>query len=1132
MLFKKKYLIILLFILPVSLKAQLKINEIMTNNVSAVMDNVYNYSMWVELYNTSTTTNYNQNAYYLTDDLHFPKKWKPGYKLMSPLTYNVIWFERSEFAYHASFKLDPEGGKLYLTNSNGIPVDSVVYPRQFRNSSYGRKTDGFNEWVFFEQYSPSATNVGKIWHSERCVKPVFNLTPGFYVSAQSLYFQNLPVGDTIYYTINGSEPTRSSNRYIPGNSIIVQTTRTIRARSFSKDKLPSDVVTSTYFMNVRNHKLPVVSIVTDMANLTDNTIGIYVIGTNGIENNGSPGPVNYNRPWDRPVNFELFDEDKKICLNQELDIAITGAYSRNNPQKSLKIQARKKFGDGNLRYDFFKSNKPNMKYRDIQLRNSGNDFLYCMMRDGFIQTLVLNRMNLDGLAYRPAVLYINGSYYGIQNLREETGSDFMYSNYGLDSEDIQMAENWGIPGDAAYTPLSNYISNNDITTDVVYNKVGEMMDIDEYMSYIITQIYIGNTDWPHNNVKIWKKKVNGKWRWILYDTDFGFGLYDTNLHYHNSLLYALGEKSDQVPADWSNLLLRRLILNEKFRNKFVDRFCIQISSTFEKKRVNSIMDSLASKISAEIVFHKSKWLVSSRTFDSDIAVMKTFTNSRPDLMMGFLSNRFANSAKIQTVHLSSNLKGISFQLNDEQILDDSLDLKYFDGRPLTLQADPVFGYRFKQWEVFSLSNFDLIKMGDTWKYFDGNALPSTEWNKTTFNDALWLSGAAQFGYGGKGEKTLISYGSDANNKYTTAYFRKEFNINKLSEKNKFAIRMFVDDGAVVYVNGQEVGRHNLPTGAILYNTFTTLANNGDYVDFTVPKEMLKEGLNQIAVEVHQIALTTSDMMFDLQLTCESSATSGISINPVYSVNLSSELTLKAVFEKTTDDVEDLPNIRINEVVANNNSILDDFGEKEDYIELYNTSDSAVNIAGWYITDTPVNRILAQIPATNAAKTTIPAHERLILWADNEPLEGLLHLGFKLGKEGETIVLSRKNAFEKVCMIDSVTYPPMIPDLSYSRVPDGSIKWFVQTPTFNSSNNIDVSVDKRNTVDVDLYPTLITESFTVRNATGMLLTLTDLTGKVVLRETCLSDFETFSVGSIRSGLYLVNVGNYRFKIIKR
>jgi len=1128
----KKYLVILLILLPVCLKAQLKINEIMTNNVSAVMDNAYNYSMWVELYNTSTTTSINQNVIYMTDDLHFPKKWKPGYKYIAPSSYNVIWFERSEIAYHASFKLDPEGGKLYLTNSTGSPVDSVVYPRQYRNISYGRKTDGFNEWVFFEQFSPATTNNGKTCHSERCETPVFNLPAGFYVSAQSLYFQKPLDGDTIYYTLDGTEPTRLSTRYIPGNTISILTTRVVRARTFSNEKLPSDIATTTFFMNIRNHKLPVVSLVTDMANLTDKTIGIYVVGTNGIAANGSPGPVNYNQPWDRPVNFELFDEEKNICLNQELDIAITGAYSRNNPQKSFKIEARKKFGDGNLRYDFFKSNKPNMKYRDIQLRNSGNDFLYSMMRDGFIQTLVIGRMNLDGLAYRPAVLYINGNYYGIQNLREETGCDFMYSNFGLDQEDVHMAENWEIPSDGLYTPLSTYISNNDITTDDVYKKVGDMMDIDEYMSYVITEIYAGNTDWPHNNVKIWKKNLNGKWRWILYDTDFGFGLYDTNLHYHNTLLYTLGEKSDQVPPDWSNLLLRRLILNEKFRNKFVDRFCIQISTTFEQKRVNTIMDSLANKISSEILFHKSRWGVSDRSFVSDIAVMKTFTNSRPDIMMGFLSSRFANSAKIQTVHLSSNLKGISYQMNDEQILDDSLTLKYFNGRQLSLQTDPVFGYRFKQWEVLSLSTFDLLKMGDTWKYFDGNAIPSTEWFKTTYNDELWKSGAAQFGYGNKGEKTLISYGSDANKKNTTAYFRKEFNIDHLSEKTKFIIRMYVDDGGVVYVNGQELGRYLLPTGAITYNTFTTIANNGDYVNFSVPNEMLKEGSNQIAVEVHQTTLTTSDMIFDLQLTCESSATSNVVTDPVYSVNLSSDLTLKAVFEKTTEDVDVSPNIRINEVVANNSSIFDDFGEKDDYIELYNTTDTAVNIAGWYITDTPVNRMLTQIPMTNTEKTTIAAHERLILWADNEPQEGLLHLGFKLGKEGETLILSRMNAYDKVSVVDSVTYPLMLTDKSYSRVPDGAPNWFVQAPTFNYSNNMEVSTEKRNLVDVDLYPTLVNESFTVKMASGLLLTVTDLTGKVVLRETCSSDSESFSAGFMQPGLYLVNVGNNRFKIIKR
>ena len=1129
----RKLFLFLVLMLPACLNAQLKFNELMSNNVSAVMDDAYNYSMWVELFNSSTTLTSNQSNYFFTDDLKTPKKWKPVSKSLAPGAFNVLWFERSEKTGHSSFKLNPDGGKLYMLNSALKVMDSVVYPRQFRNISFGRRADNASEWVYFEQYSPGATNNAKLCFSERCDKPVFNLPAGFYKIAQKLDFKNPTEGDTIYYTVNGSEPTRKSTRFIPGITPTISTTKVVRAKTFSGEKLSSDVATSTFFINSRIHHLPVVSIVTDALNLWDNTIGIYVVGSNGIPGNGTDSPANFNQLWDRPANFELFDTTKVNVLNQELDIAISGAWSRSiNPQKSLKIEPRKKFGDANLRYEVFKAIKPNLKYKDIQMRNSGNDFSFSMMRDAFMQTLVMKRMDLDLSAYEPAVLYMNGVYFGIQNLREASSSDYLYSNYGLDSEDVRLVETWDIPKDTSYIKLSTYISNNVITKVEVYNQVCKMMDVDEFLNYMISEIYYGNQDWPHNNVKIWKKNVGGKWRWLMYDTDFGFSLFDTNLFNHNTLLYALGEKTDQIPEAWSTLLLRRLILNETFKTKLLDRFSVQLSSTFETKRVNAILDSLSNKISEEIIYHKAKWGGSARTLVDDVLNMKNFSAQRPDIMMTYLSNRFANSAKIQTVHLSSNVVGSSYRMNNEGVLDSEVTLKYFKDRQMVLQANPIFGYQFKQWEEVGDANLDLVKMGDSWKYFDGNAIPATNWNTGAYSDASWASGLTQLGYGGKGETTVIGYGDNANAKYPTAYFRKTLTIDDLDNKTNFSITLFVDDGAVVYMNGQEIGRYLLPAGTITFNTYTTSVNNGVLVTFSVPKTLLKEGANLLAVEVHQAAPTSSDLIFNLQMTCDLSSASSVVTDPVYSVMLTSNLNLKAIFEKTTPEIKEEDAVVMNELVANNGSINDEFGEKDDYIELLNTGEKDVNIAGWYLTDTPVNRILARIPATDSLKTFIPAQHRLILWADNEPDQGVLHLGFKLGKDGETILLSRKNEQDKIVTIDSVRYPALGEDMSYSRMPDGGTDWLIQAPTFNQTNNdVAVAIELPG-VAVDLYPTLVSESFTVQNASGLLITLTNLTGKVIYRMTCSSDHENISTSSLKRGLYLVTVGNFKFKIIKR
>ena len=195
----------------------------------------------------------------------------------------------------------------------------------------------------------------------------------------------------------------------------------------------------------------------------------------------------------------------------------------------------------------------------------------------------------------------------------------------------------------------------------MYNKVAEMMDIDNFMSYMISQIFFANTDWPHNNVKIWKKKDGGKWRWILYDTDFGYNLYGTNYN-HNSLSWALGEMPGTDPSNnpWSTLLLRKLTTNDAFRQNFIDRFCIQLSSTFEYNRSAGILDSLAANISSEISYHKSKW-PSYRAFTEDITSMKTFALNRPAYMLDFISSRFMNGAGNEIINIRAIQRSNSSQ---------------------------------------------------------------------------------------------------------------------------------------------------------------------------------------------------------------------------------------------------------------------------------------------------------------------------------------------------------------------------------------------------------------------------------------------------------------------------------------
>ena len=1129
----KKLLLLILFSLPHLLPAQLIINELMTNNVSALMDDSYNYSMWVELYNPSSTTSYNQTVYYFTDDLTQPRKWCPASKLISPGGYSVLWFERSGRTGHANFKLEPKGSTLYLLNAFGQIIDRVDYPEQYRNISYGRKKDGGSEWGYFNQHSAGKTNNGKISASQRCAKPEFNTTGGFFATPIYISLAAPAPGDTIYYTLNGTEPTRSHIRYTPGTSIPINKTTIIRARCFSAGKLTSDIASCTYFIGERNFKLPVLSIVTEQANLTDNTIGIYVVGTNGITGNGMNSPVNWNQDWDRPANIELYDTTNNVRINQEVDIRIAGGWTRMNSQKSLVLNPTLKYGNNKFDYDIFRATKPGMNYKSIMLRNSGNDFDHSMMRDGFMQSLVMKRMNLDYLAYEPAVCFMNGVYYGIQNLRERSDEDFVYSNYGYNEDEIILLESWKMSSDTEFLKLSNYITNNDITQKAVYDKVCEMMDMDNFMDYFLTQIYLRNTDWPHNNVKAWKKKDDGKWRWILYDTDFGYNLWN-NDHTHNTLTWALGEQAGTLPVDapWSTLLLRRLVLNETFKKRFFDKFAIQMSSTFEANRANVILDSLAAKISTEIVYHKNKW-GSARDLYTDINIMKGFSFNRQNSMMNFIGARFLNNPGTAEIKISSNNPKAIYQYNSEMIQDAQINLKHFKNQTYSLEAKTVPGYTFKQWEIQGNSGSQLlIANGSIWKYSDGNGMPASNWLSPAYSDSGWKSASAALGYGALGHTTTIGYGTDPNNKYPTAYFRKNINITNLASKENFVISTFVDDGAVVYVNGTEVQRINMPAGVITFNTYSATYNNGITGSFTVPKNILIEGNNVIAVEVHQTSANSTDLIFNLQLTCNIAEETQVVSSPVYNSVLTTTRSIKAIYEKNSgeDPDKDL-SVVINEVVASNTLAADEYGDKDDYLEIYNNGSQAVNIGGWYVSDTPANPTLYQIPGTNPALTTIPAKGRLVIWADREPLQGILHADFKLSKDGEKVTLSRLNYLGELSEVDAVTFPYMEQNMSYSRVPDGSSSWYVTTPTCNLTNgNWSATEDIRMTTRI--YPTLVDNHLTIENAHSGQIQVIDLTGKVLLSQQYKDETTVLDLGHLQPGVYILKAGNEKFRFIKK
>lgn len=1102
----------------------------MSNNVSAIMDAGYNYSMWIEIYNPTNQDVY-QNDFFLTDNPDEPQKWQFPYRKIVPGGFNTIFMEKHDMEYHASFKLDPEGGILYIFNYSGDVVDYVMYPAQYRNTSYGRLTDGADTWTFFEEYSFGTSNNGKKSATQRCSKPVLTVPGGLYSSVLSIAFENPAAGETIYYNLNSEDPHPSTSQlYTPGTSIQINTNTVVRARSFAEGKIASNIRTATYLIGQREFNLPVVSLVTPTANLFDNTIGIYVAGTNGAVGCGDGKAYNWNQSWDRPANFELFDRQKITRLNQEVDIQTAGCASLTyNDQKSLHIQPKKKLGSNRLKYPIF-SSRPHLQYKDITLRNSGNDFKYSMMRDGMMQSLIMGRMDIEYLAYEPAVLFINGEYYGIQNLRQRSNADLLFTEYGLDNEEVEIIENYAIQYDQRYLEILNFIQNNDIRSNTIYEQLKNKIDVQSYMQVLMTNIFVGNYDWPHNNIRMWKKNDNGKWRWILFDTDFGFNLFIPDLHNFNSLTYALGENNAIPTTSWATQLFKRLVDNDNFRDEFIDRFTVHLSSTFKQQRIDHIIDSLAAKIRPEINFHKQRWNASEREFEADIEKMKEFSEVRANNMFNFLSTRFMFGAAQYPISISSNLPNTTYTFNNVPVPDASIELRSFAGRNFTLKANPVRGYVFKNWEISGMANMQtVVPWNSEWKYWDESSTPTGNWQSVDFADSNWKKGLAQLGYGNRGEATTVGFGPDQYNKYPTCYLRKNFMLSEVSTIDVVTLRLFVDDGAVVYVNGTEIGRYNMPTGTINFSTFASVPNDGGYADFTIPKSLLMEGNNVVAVEVHQVNAASSDMRFNLEMKLYFNNEGGANTSPVISGVVSPNITLRAVYElDTTPDPLDNIQVFINEIVASNTIISDPFGSKEDFIELYNAGNEPVNISGWFVSDKQSVPDYWKLPQSDEA--IIPAKGFLTLWADEDLGQGPLHLNLKLSAAGEYVSLYAENKFGELVLIDDVVFPALPTNKAYARIPDGGPEWRIQHMTFNASN-LTSGNDEINLTNYKVYPTRFTDRVTIENAAGSMIQLFDLTGKLVMNTTVYEDRTVLKLDYLPKGMYVLRIGNQNFRILK-
>ena len=613
---------------------------------------------------------------------------------------------------HTNFKISSKGEELTLYESNGNQVDYINVIAMDTDNSIGRSpVDG--SILFFETPTPGEVNPSIGYTGVIQSEVIFSHEGGEF-NDQSVTLSGIADGEEIRYTLDASIPNMLSNLYTA--PIIISDNTVIRTKIFKTNYIPSRTDSRTYITS-NTHDLPIVTLVSDPNNLFDQQTGIYAYGPEDNYENSLPFfGANFWQDWEREIHFSFYEPDGVLGVAIDAGVKIFGAWSRANDQRSMSIFARGRYGFSKLKYPIFPSLDYD-KFESIVLRSSGNDWMRTNIKD-VVATSLMEGSGIEYQAHRSAVVYLNGEYWGFYNIREKVNEHFLDDKINVDKSEINLLTTNGeiVEGsNTSYNELIYYVSNNSLSVQSNYDYVASQIDIDNFITYQIANIYLDNTDWPGNNVKFWNSPET-KWRWIMYDTDFAFGRpWESPPFYDNDTLsFALEANGPGWPnPPWSTLFVRKLMENTQFKNKFINQFADEMNGRFKANNVRNHINEIADSVESEITRHFQHWsnwnnrspywqnqgmLSSYSEWESQIDKLIDFSDNRIPSLAGHFRSYFGINGMFNLNVSINNTEAGSVQLNSLTIDSTSWQGEYFDFIPVSLTAIPNEGYVFSRWQ--------------------------------------------------------------------------------------------------------------------------------------------------------------------------------------------------------------------------------------------------------------------------------------------------------------------------------------------------------------------------------------------------------------------------------------------------
>jgi hypothetical protein len=514
----------------------------------------------------------------------------------------------------------------------------------------------------------------------------------------------------IYYTLDGSMPSSGSKSY--SKPIAINKVGVIRAITYIGGK-KTNIITQSYFCD-RTYSLPIISITSNPENLWDYARGIYVKGCCADTTEPYLG-ANFWKSWERTCNVEMYDVNGEPCFNQQAGMSLFGGYSRALPQKSLALIARKKYGKSKFEYKLFDERK-HKKYKSFILRNSGGDFLRTHLRDAFM-TQLMAPTGMAIQAYEPAIVFLNGKYWGIQNIREKINEHYLAQNFDVDKDNVDILRQNGVKRHGSsknYKYLLNYLRTHDLSKDANVARLAEFMYIDDFIRYNIAETYSDNRD-AGGNIRYFRELTDSaKWRWVFYDLDLGLAN-NTYTGYKRNTIKKFTNVNHEAWPDpaWSTFIIRKLLTNKKLQHLYINTLCDFFATVLKPELASYKLDAMASEIEPEMQYHLDRWGSSMKNWRFHLNIIDTFIKQRPRYMRQHLKEKFNLGEEVSVKIIKPKLNNCKIKFNS---LDVTSNLRgiYYENIPITITVTPKHDYELIGWKGRSekTASLTIIPTGD------------------------------------------------------------------------------------------------------------------------------------------------------------------------------------------------------------------------------------------------------------------------------------------------------------------------------------------------------------------------------------------------------------------------------------